>query len=162
MKNIELYKSIVLLLILPITIWFLGINKTMQLSYRIKSLHEEANVIKKADSIIQPIFQNVGNKHNEVISNGGIINIINPLLLKYNIELKKYTPYIIDKSADYKLYTGELLLSGRYIDLLNVIKEIEDNKYYYLKLISANFSISTNTTDNLEYLQLAMYIMQLE
>lgn len=160
--NLELYKSILLLLILPLTVWFLGINKTMRLSNKIKSLQEEINVIKKADSLTPPIFQNIDNKHNELISNGGIINIINPILLKYDIDLKKYTPYIIDKSTDYKLYTGELLLSGKYIDLLNVTKELEDNKYYYLRIISAYFSTSTNTDDNQESLQLAMYIMQLE
>ena len=117
-------KLVCLLIVAPVIIWNLSVKDTLSL-YRqnkeVKSLSSSLNM-----QAVDP-KQNITlqTETDPFISNGLILAAISDSLKKERVEIMGYTPTAIDTESNQTLYRGELVLAGRYINLVRIIDFIE-------------------------------------
>jgi len=96
-----------------------------------------------------------------LLSNGKIMSIISDDIKRERVEIIKYTPMLIDSENNWELYAGELVLSGRYINLVKIIAFIE-NSNLPLKVSSLNFEYDRKKRDPAKYITLTATLHQIE
>lgn len=129
------FKLIGLLIIAPIIIWNLAFKSTYQLYEEQKLMKELTLPITVTNRLVDKnIFTD-----SILVSNGKILKLLAPMFEKYNIKMENYTPVVADAENQYKLFTGDLIVSGKFIDVVQLIATIEKQKLP-LKIASVNFS----------------------
>lgn len=151
-------KLIFLIILLPIVAWQLGFKKTYELHRRCleqqiivdHSLMGRPNI-----ETPQPISGDA------LLSNGKILFLLSDSLSAHHVEVVNYTPRKIDSEKCHLLYNGELLLSGKYINLVEVIQVIERLKLP-LKIRWAEFSYDKSRKEVSKVVLLHLLLQQIE
>ena len=160
MKNyIGIIKLLCILVLLPVVVWRFGLNNTFRLYNENKKLEILHNKAINNQGVAGATFptQSV-----PLLSNGKILQLFSDSLITYGVEFVRYTPHIIDSENDYKLYCGELLLTGGYISLVKVVSLIEKANLP-LKIVSMNFEYDTRRNRQIEkQLVLTLLFEQIE
>jgi len=154
-----IYKILFLLVLLPFVAWHLAIQKTVE-------LHEKCQEQQQMLTQLPDVKESVSANHTTtsgqaLISNGKILQLIHDSLSVYHVDVIGFTPKKIDSEKEYTLYNGELLLSGNYIGLVEVINAIEQLNLP-IKIRSADFSYNKQKKEYGKAVRLALVLQQIE
>ena len=160
-QYLGIIKLVCLLIVTPIIIWNLSVKDTFSL-YRqnkeVKSLSSSLNMQTAGvpkQNIIAPTVTD------PFISNGRILATISDSLKKERVEIVGYTPTVIDTESNQALYKGELVLAGRYINLVKIIDFIERSDMP-LKVSSLSFEYDRKKRNAEKVILLTATIYQIE
>lgn len=119
-------KLAALIILMPVVLGKCTFSKTFQLykNYRhIQTLEEQLPNRTSSQSMLAPVPISDEN----LISNGRLVELISPACEENSITVKQYEPQLLDSEGNYKLYSANMTLSGKYIDLVKTLKYWEDN-----------------------------------
>lgn len=113
-------KLAILLVLAPIIIWKLGLAQTV-------GLYQE-NV-----QLTNTVPENVDRSFHErslpqttpLLSNGILLQSFAANLTTENIKTVNYNPEVIDSEGGYSLYLGTWALTGRFVNLVRLVSQIE-------------------------------------
>ena len=149
-----------LLIVTPVIIWNLSIKDTF-------SLHRQNKEIKSISSSLSIQTGILGQnaailiETDPLISNGRILAAISDSLKKERVEIIGYTPTAIDTENNQTLYKGELILAGRYINLIKVVDFIERSGML-LKVSSLSFEYDRKKKNAGKVILLTLTLHQIE
>lgn len=113
-------KLAVLLVLAPIIIWKLGLAQTVELYQeklqQINAVPENVNITFKERSPPQTT---------SLLSNGILLQLFATNLVTENIKTASYAPEVVDSEGDYNLYLGTWTLTGRFVNLVRLVSQIE-------------------------------------
>ncbi|ULB34931.1 MULTISPECIES: hypothetical protein [Proteiniphilum] len=119
-------KLAALIILMPFVLGKCTFSKTFQLynDYRqIQTLEEQLPNMALSQSMLAPVLFSDEN----LTSNGRLIELISPACEEDSITVKQYEPILLDSEGNYKLYSANMTLSGKYIDLVKTLKYWEGN-----------------------------------
>ena len=152
-----LIKLICLLIIAPIVVWELGIKKTYDL-YR---ENQKIEVLPPNASVMVSQKGTTSITSESLLSNGRILQLLADSFSVEDIQIVSYTPEIIDSENDYKLYCGTLILSGKFINLVQLTSLIEKEELP-LKISSINFEYNNNQKNVVNSIVATMLLQAIE
>lgn len=140
MKQLNLYTGIIkimgLLVLLPFVAYMLAISKTVSMYRNLKAqeqlLYSTQNI---SDNSPEKI---VALNDNEDVKSGAVIKILNTHMVDNSTMTDSYTPTLSYKSNGFAIYTGELILSGPFIDLTKLMSKLENGGRGY-KIASVKY-----------------------
>lgn len=159
-KHINLIKIILLVIAAPYLIWNLAISKTYKLEVSNTHLKEEIKALnEESDKNINKSHK--GEQINEkIISNGKLLDYITANMDKAT-KVVGYKPNLIYKDKESCLYIADLEISGNFINLLKVVKEIETGQLP-IKILSLKFETKNEENKETRILLLNMIVAQVE
>lgn len=126
-------------------------RKCVEVEKRLK----EENIGKKPE-----VFPSAG--ENEAwISNGRLLDKFGKPLEKEGVKVVRFVPLLIRGEGRWEWYAGELILSGAYVPLLNVLNRIEENAEAY-RVVSVNFGLWREIGSPKEEVRMSVILQQLE
>ena len=153
-------KLVCLLILVPIITWNLSIKETFALYKQNKEVEVISDALDRQTVGTQIAIPAIITSE-ALLSNGKILSIISDSIKSERVEIVKYTPTVIDAENDWELCAGELILSGRYINLVKIISFIE-NSDLPLKVSSLNFEYDRKKRDPAKYITLTIILHQIE
>lgn len=157
-KNSGILKLIMLLLLFPLVVWQLSFKKTHQLYKENKELSEQMiSIDKNRTQEAHPLVLSTS----PFISNGKLLEKVDTLLKEFQVEMISFQPALISEDGNSKLYSGNLVLRGTYINLVKFINAIE-RKELPVKLSSAVFSYTPAKGKGIRKIELALLFQQIE
>lgn len=166
MKRLGIYDGVVRLLaltvILPVVIYCGVINKTVTLlsDYRQNGAEIElleADLRSVPDSTTQPEVP----PEARLLSSGSIIDRMIDEFARTETIVEQYTPYFASTDTGAKVYIGEIVISGRFIPLLRIIKYAEEHPEFGT-LVSACFETTRASAIQESRLKMTLIIKQIE
>lgn len=124
-----LLKIIGLLVITPLMIYVLAVNKTVSM-YRKMKTQKKVLTVMQIDSL-KSSGKDIRIATNDDVKTGTVIKSITKHITSGNITTESYTPTLIYKGADMEVYTGEIVLSGGFNGLTSVLNRIENDSRGY-------------------------------
>lgn len=112
------------------------------------SLPEEAAVPEKA-------------REEALVSNGLLLERLEKIITGNACRVVHYTPYLTCREQGADVYTGELLLTGRFVNLLRVLNYAEKN-FPLCRFRSVVYSVETDRQSRKKQLYLTLWIQQVE
>jgi len=159
-KHINLIKIILLVIAAPYLIWNLAISKTYKLEVSNKQLKEEIRALnEEPDKKINKSHKGV-QINEKIISNGKLLDYI-AANLDSETKVVGYTPNLINKDKESCLYIADMEISGNFINLLRIVKEIETGQLP-IKILSLKFEAKKEENEGIRILMLNMIVAQVE
>ncbi len=154
-----------LLIGVPLMIWLLGISKTTELNREVENTEkliaqaeqEAANASgsgsadrRSADALQQ----------GDDIHTGALLGKLMPILQESKVTAVNYTPYLLQKEDNIELYAAEVVLTGRFIPLTEVLMAIEEAPNGY-RVVSAVYKTETDLRTRTKQLRLTIIFQQI-
>lgn len=151
-------KIAALLILFPIIIWELSLKKT----YTLYNENKQAEVLLKAVESRQsrPKEPSIS-VATPILSNGKLLEIMAQEIKEKQVEVVSYNPALINEDAEYKLYSGTMVLQGNFFNLVKIIDVIE-KKQLPIKLSSVNFSYNPPKGKPTNKIELTLTFQQIE
>lgn len=152
-------KLAALIILMPIVLGKCTFSKTFQLynDYRhMQTLAEQLPNVASSQSMLAPVLFSDEN----LISNGRLVELISPVCEENSITVKQYEPQLLDSEGNYKLYSANMTLSGKYIDLVKTLKYWEDN-IQSIKVLSLQFEYDEKKMKE-EKVEMTVIVKQIE
>ena len=158
-------KIAVLLIGVPLMIWWLGISQTTELNRMVKDTEKlisqaERGAAKAGGTGSQDRRPADNPQHGDDIYTGALLGKMMPILREYQVIAVNYTPYLLRKEDNMELYAGEVILAGRFIPLTEVLKAIEETPDG-CRVISATYKAETDPRSRKRQLRLTIIFQQI-
>lgn len=158
----------VLLLAIPLLVWFAGLKTTVNLWMDCrngKRLLEQLRFKEGEPANRRSIgeFADNADRPETAVSwldSGKLLEEIGAENTACGVNVVRYTPWLTREEKDIKIYTGELVLSGRFVPLLRVIRSVE-NRCRGSRIVSLAFQIQRDTRKKERRLYLTLFIQQI-
>lgn len=116
-------KLAILLILAPVIIWKLGLAQTVSL-YR-----ENVQLMNTVpNSVVGTFSERSPPKATSLLGNGAVLQLFANNLATENIKTANYTPEVVDSEGDYNLYLGTWILTGRFVNLVRLVSQIEQQQ----------------------------------
>ena len=161
MKQLNLYTGIIkimgLLVLLPFVAYMLAMSKTVSM-YRNLKVQEQLLFSTRNTSENSP-EKIVALNDNEDVKSGAVIKILSKHMVDNSTMTDSYTPTLSYKSNGFTIYTGELVLSGPFIDLTKLMSKLENEGRGY-KIASVKYKTVNDVRSRSVKLQMTIIIQQ--
>lgn len=148
-------KLVFLLVLAPIIIWELGLKKTVGL------YQENLHLTTSYPNRLLPAKSSEPLTTEPLLANGTILQLFSKNLAAEDIQTVNYTPEIIDSESGYNLYCGAWVLSGKFINLVRLVSQIEKEKLP-LRMSSICFESVSNSRTGEKKLTMTMSLVNIE
>lgn len=149
----------VLLLSLPLAVWFCGWRKTTSLwqvyrqnEMKLQEMQLLPDTLKGAASVMLP--------GSSALCDGRLLDRIRQMNEGPGVIVLSYTPWLTREEGELQLYTAELTLAGSFIPMLRIAAALEYEGGYG-GLAAARFRTQTNSRTREKQLQLTLWIQQM-
>ncbi|MGV8140030.1 MAG: hypothetical protein AB2L20_33000 [Mangrovibacterium sp.] len=118
-----LIKCVLLLVIAPVFVWQLSLEKTVSLYFRNRQAEAQGTNLRtrKGEDWTIPIPK----VQESYISTGKILDTIGLYTVRESVSILGYTRSLTGSEGNFNLYTGVLILRGDYIALLRTVNRLE-------------------------------------
>lgn len=158
----------VLLLSVPLLVWFGGLKTTVNLwvDYRngkklLEGCQLKENEPENRKSIKE--FADGADRLERVVSwldSGKLLEETGSESTACGVNVIRYTPWLSREEKEVRIYTGELVLSGRFVPLLQVVRSVE-NRCLGARIVSLAFQIQRDFRKKERCLYLTLLIQQM-
>lgn len=152
-KYIPIVKVIGLLVILPVVIYCMSVSKSVRAWHEYRQLEQEF----VPGQVRQP--DRKAPEGEPLISTGAVLGIIMPVCDSAGVSVVSYSPEISERASGMELCSAELVLSGRFSPLMDVLENIACIRQ--IKTLSARFRCDERLRKE-KRIQLEMEFLQLE
>lgn len=152
-----LLKIIGLLVISPLMIYILAVNKTVNMHQKVKTQEEILSVM-QSDSI-KSTGKDIWIETNDDVKTGAVIKGITMHMPSGNITTESYTPTLIYKGGDMEVYTGEIVLAGGFNGLTSLLHRIENDSRAY-RIASVHYKTVSDPRNQNSRLMMTVILQQ--
>ena len=160
MNRIGRYEGVVrlvlLLIVLPAAVYRLSLGRTVALWGEV--CRAERTIAEAETAPVQPDTSAGMLDTVELISGGGLLDLLERLVPDSSVRIVSYTPYLTREGDDFTLRTAEIVLSGGFVPLLRTLGAAE-REFSGCRLLSSGFK--TLRRGRRTSLQLTLVIQQL-
>ena len=160
MNRIGRYEGVVrlvlLLVVLPAAVYRLSLGRTVALWGEV--CRAERTIAEAETAPVQPDTSAAMLDTVELISGGGLLDLLERLVPDSSVRIVSYTPYLTREGDDFTLRTAEIVLSGGFVPLLQTLGAAE-RELSGCRLLSSGFK--TLRRGRQTTLQLTLVIQQL-
>lgn len=153
-----LLKIIGLLVITPLMIYVLAVNKTVSMYQKMKT-QEKALSVMQIDSL-KSSGKDVWIATNDDVKTGTVIKSITKHIPSGNTTTESYSPTLIYKGGDMEVYTGEIVLSGGFNGLTSVLNRIENDSRGY-RIASVHYRTVSDPRNQISKLMMTIILQQI-
>lgn len=166
-----LSKVKILLFIALVLLYFVyagAIKKTSNINRQYKQLLQKSEAIIQSNDEIIHLQNKINDIENLIGRNIFLDRSIHELILqsigKYcyrnNISIREFPAAILYQQGEYIVETHKIVLQGRYIPLLRMVYELEQNTHL-AKIVSVNFYTAHNRKKQKDELYVEMYLQNI-
>lgn len=158
-KHKYLIRVVLLIIILPLIIWFFAVKKTYLLQKEYNQINGDIETLRKSTNNAKAPIRSYSIK-DKIISNGKIIGIIENLS-DDKINIVQYTPKAIELNKNKKLFITEVTIKGDFNSLLEIVYNLEMNDFDIL-LPQIFFYSENDESNGNQSLYMKLVIAQIE
>ncbi len=118
-RNLSLLKLIALLVVLPILVWTMTLSRTFGL------WRDWRAALAESDSVIVPHARRSVIGSEPALSNGGFVGKVSELCTEHSVSVLAFSPSELGSEGDLRLCGADLVLSGDFKSLLQVLEAVE-------------------------------------
>lgn len=159
MKRLGRYEGLVrlilLLVILPLVIYHFSLARTYRLW---KKMHRTEQLIAQASQESPQAVTVVRLDSVELIASGEMLDRMKALFIDDHAKIIQYTPWVTQEGDDFTLRTAEIVLSGDFTSLLQILDKMEQD-LTRCRFLCSEFRIVRRGRQS--SLQLAVIVQQL-
>lgn len=159
MKRLGQYEGLVrlilLLVILPLVIYHFSLARTYRLW---KKMHRTEQLIAQASQESPQFVTAVRLDSVELIASGEVLDRMKALFIDDHAKIIQYTPWVTQEGDDFTLRTAEIVLSGDFTSLLQILDKMEQD-LKRCRFLCSEFRIVRRGRQS--SLQLAVIVQQL-
>lgn len=152
-RNLSLLKLIALLVVLPVLVWSLALSRTFDLWM------DWREALAESDAVLVPQAHRTIVGSEPALSNGGFIGKVSELCAEHTVSVLAFAPSELGSEGDLRLCGAELVLSGDFKSLLQVLEAVESIPE--IRICSAAFN-SYRPSRNQLSVMLRLSLRQLE
>ncbi len=152
-RNLSSLKLAVLLVVLPVLVWSLALSRTFDL------WTDWRKALAESDSALVPQERRSVIGSEPALSNGGFVGTVSGLCAERSVSVLAFAPSELGSEGDLRLCGAELVLSGDFKSLLQVLETVESIPE--IRICSAAFN-SYRPSRNQLSVMLRLSLRQLE
>ncbi|MDR0894158.1 MAG: hypothetical protein LBN06_02475 [Prevotellaceae bacterium] len=153
-------KLLCLLVVAPIVIWLTTLKGTSELHSDHERLIQQSRQSSSARQFPAPSLADVASSE-PLLSNGKILQVMAETLTTGQVNVVSYSPEEVRTEGESSLYLGALTLSGRYIELVKVLRDTEQMQLP-LKIASVRFEYDRKQRHAAKVLTCRILLEQIE
>ena len=146
---------------LPLLVWSYGIRRSVELRRTVREQAVQIEAAKKDTAMNAPASSVMpARTETGTLKNGAALHRLAGSMSGYNIAVERYTPYVTFSEAGSELYTGELLINGKFIELTRFLAEVE-RAHAGGNVVSVEYRVSESPQNRQRRLQLTLIMQQI-
>ena len=161
MKRLGKYEGLtylaLLVIILPLVVWRLSLARTAGRWSEVRRNEQRIESLAR-ESRSESLPEDLQTQAPDLLSGGAVLDSLGAVLSDTGVQVVRYMPYRIGQGGTFTVQAAEIVLSGRYCDLIRVTDCLEC-RFPGCRLVSAGFK--TVRRKRQEHLQLTLVVDQL-